>query len=77
MHLKDTVYCRWEIKGGRGGEKQDKRGLESMADMFTICSNVEVFMATYSHHVSLEERVSLVREVGSASTFTVCACDGT
>lgn len=51
MHLKDTTYGRWEIKGGRGGEKKDKRGVETMADMFTISPNVEVFIATCSHHV--------------------------
>lgn len=26
-------------------------------DMFTLSSNVKVFMATYSHHVSGEERM--------------------
>lgn len=55
MYMKDKFYGRWEIKECRGGEKQDGgwQALNFMVDVFTVSSNVEVFVVTFSTmHVS-------------------------
>lgn len=72
MHMKDTIYGRWEIKGGRAGEKQDKRGVEIHGrHVYSPLTCRSVYGHLFAPRVSGREDVLLVSEVESVFSLHI------
>lgn len=71
MHMKDTVYGRWDIKGGRGGETQDKRECGTQGrHVYGQLKCKSVYGHLFTPRVCGGEDVLLLSEV--ARTFMGC-----
>lgn len=73
MHMKDAIYGRWEMKGGRGGEKQDKRGV-APRHVYNQLECRSVYGHLFTPRVSGREDVLLVSEVESVLTSLTFMC---